>query len=92
MTRNDIRPRVLIDRVVERFPERCHEILHLVLADDAFRALCEDYELAAETLRRLETVDRSQVESRIVEYRDLLDALGSEIALELGRLDEGGTS
>jgi hypothetical protein len=82
-------PPVIIRRVIERFPECTREVLRRFLTDDAFRALCEDYDLAAETLRRLETVERSRVESRIDEYRGVLDALEREIAIELSRVGEG---
>jgi hypothetical protein len=77
---------VVIQTVIQRFPGRPGEIVRYCLEDESFRALCEDYGLAAETLRRLETVERSQVESRIAEYRSLLDDLEREIARELTRL------
>jgi hypothetical protein len=73
-----------IQHVIDRFPGRPAEILSRFLESESFRALCEDYELAASTLQRLETVERAQVESRIAEYRSLIRDLETEIAGELG--------
>jgi hypothetical protein len=74
----------LIQHVIDRFPGRPADVVRRFLESESFRALCEDYELATTTLRRLETVERLQVESRIVEYRNLIQDLEKEIAGELG--------
>jgi hypothetical protein len=82
---NEPRLPTTIQQVIDRFPGgRPTDVIRRFLESESFRALCEDYELATTTLQRLETVERTQVESRIAEYRSLIRDLEKEIAGELG--------
>lgn len=77
-----------IARIRRLFPERAEEISRLVLRDDAFRTICEDYGLALEALRGLEIRNQAMDLEKIVEYRGLIRDLEREIreALCRGRL------
>lgn len=71
-----------VRRVIERFPESAEAIADLAGDSEAFRSICEDYDLGLATLRQFEAQfgDNRQ---RIAEYRTLLLDLEREIELAL---------
>jgi len=78
---------ILVKHVMDRFPADAELVLRCALESERFRSLCEDYALALEASRRLESVDRQIVESRIADYRALMSDLEQEIrrTLEIRR-------
>jgi hypothetical protein len=74
-----------IARIRRLFPERAEEIPRLVLANDAFRTICEDYGMALEALKGLEVRNHPLDLEKIVEYRALIRDLEREIRDELSR-------
>ena len=67
-------------RLLERFPEDAALIIRMLLEDEAFRGVCEDYTLARVTLARLKGTHRTQESPELVEYRRLVADLEREIA------------
>jgi hypothetical protein len=74
-----------IARIRRLFPEWAEEIPRLVLRDDAFRTICEDYGMALEALRGLEIRNHPLDLEKIVEYRALIRDLERELRDELSR-------
>jgi hypothetical protein len=62
------------------FPDRADELARLVMSSEAFRSLCEDYELAVNTLQQLEIQGRPQDAERTFEYRRLTADLERELS------------
>ena len=69
-------------------PDRAEEIACLAANSEPFRSLCEDYALAVNTLRRLESENRQQDVERMVEYRELIGELERELSESLGAVSE----
>lgn len=61
------------------FPERGDAVSELAMLNETFRSLCEDYGLATETLRLLETRNRPEDVEKMREYRQLLHELEREL-------------
>jgi hypothetical protein len=74
-----------IARIRRLFPEWAEEIPRLVLRDDAFRTICEDYGMALEALKGLEIRNHPVDLEKIVEYRALIRDLERELREELSR-------
>jgi hypothetical protein len=74
-----------IARIRRLFPEWAGEIPRLVLRDDAFRTICEDYGMALEALKGLEIRNHPMDLEKIVEYRALIRDLERELREELSR-------
>lgn len=70
--------------IIRRFPDRANAVARLMAASEHFQSLCEDYELAVNTLRDLEERNRPQDAERIVEYRRLIADLEREVEECLG--------
>ncbi len=70
--------------VARLFPGRADELARLATGSELLQSLCEDYELAVNTLRGLEERNRSQDAGRIVEYRRLIADLECELEQTLG--------
>jgi hypothetical protein len=69
---------------IERFPDQADLIARLVKESETFRSLCEDHQLAVETLGAL--VARHPVDDKIVhEYRTLIRDLEMDIAAVLSK-------
>jgi len=66
--------------VARLFPDRADELARLATSCETFRSLCEDYELAVNTLRQLEAQNRSQDAERTIEYRRLIAELEHELS------------
>lgn len=64
--------------VVKRFPAWRQQIEQLNRKDAEFREICQDYELAAQTLARW-SQSTLKTEARIQEYQQLLQELEAEI-------------
>ena len=78
-----------VKRVIERFPTQADLILRLAAQSESFRAICEDYALAVESLQRFEALARAQVENKaqverkIADYRGIVLDLAQEIERSL---------
>jgi crotonobetainyl-CoA:carnitine CoA-transferase CaiB-like acyl-CoA transferase len=64
-----------IAAVVELLPGCKAQIERLVMSSEQFRALCEDYGLATETLALLQAHRLPQDAARVAEYRQLTEEL-----------------
>ena len=69
-----------MNQLLERFPDDAALIARLLVQDDAFRNLCEDFVLAKSTLANLDTFQPRQQTTKIAEYGQLVAELGNEIA------------
>jgi hypothetical protein len=68
-----------INRILGRFGELKSEVQQAALRDARFRALCEDYETAAEALEFWTSSTDPRRPQMIREYRDLMTELETEI-------------
>ena len=73
----------------ERFPDEKHTINLLMAEDLEFRAICEDYGDCINALRYWVQSEAPEAETRVDEYRTLIQELEEEIrvALKPRRLD-----
>ena len=70
--------------VLARFPESALLIRQLVLADQAFRSVCEDYVLARETLTRFEALPEAEKKpTEVADYVSVIAALEDELAASI---------
>jgi hypothetical protein len=72
-------------KAVERFPDQADLIGRLVEQSETFRSLCEDHQLAVETLDTL-TARRPMDDKIVHEYRTLIEDLEVDIATALNKL------
>ena len=78
--------------ILEQFPEKSHTISRLLEEDSEFLTMCEDYDVCVEALRYWEQSKEPEAETRVNEYRTLVQELEGEITqflveLEPERLD-----
>lgn len=72
-------------KAIERFLDQAHLIGRLAGQNETFRGLCEDHQLAVETLDTL--IARLPMDEKIVhEYRTLIEDLEVEIATALKKV------
>ncbi len=69
-----------IAQVLERFPRDAALVARLLVENDGFRAVCEDYALARSTLVRLEQPKETREPPEVADYRSLVAELEKEIA------------
>jgi hypothetical protein len=68
------------DQLVGRFPRQAALIVRLLVQDEAFRAMCEDWVLAKSALAtQLEGIQSDQHPAKIADYRRLVAELEEEI-------------
>jgi hypothetical protein len=67
-------------QLLERFPEDAALVIRLLVEDEVFRSVCEDYTLARVTLARLNETHPVREPPELVEYRRLVADLEREIA------------
>jgi len=68
------------DQLVGRFPQEAALIARLLVQDDAFRTMCEDWVLAKSVLAaQLERIQSEQQPAKIADYRRLVAELEDEI-------------
>lgn len=84
--------KIQLFRVVGRFPGQSAKMQRLYLHSPDFRALCDDFLLALDTLERFERESEARHHAEIVEYTHLIPELEIEIAIRLSRMDAGGTA
>jgi len=72
-------------KAIERFPDQADLIGRLVGQSETFRSLCEDHQLAVETLDGL-TARRSMDDKIVHEYRTLVEDLEVDIASALNKM------
>jgi hypothetical protein len=75
--------------VVQRFPERAAFARRLVLRDQAFRGLCEDYALAQASLAGFEARPDAAERPEIADYHTIIAELEGEIARFVRAADPG---
>jgi len=63
----------------ERFPDKSHIIDLLILEDAELFALCEDYDACVDALHYWAKSKASEAETRVNEYRTLIEELEEEI-------------
>ncbi len=74
-----------MNKAFERFPDQADLIGRLIEQSETFRSLCEDHQLAVETLDTLTA--RRPVDDKIVhEYRTLVEDLEVDIATILHKV------
>ena len=73
-----------MQRAIARFPEMAQLIGLLAAQSETFRSLCEDHQLAVETLEGL--MAHSPTNARTMEYRSLVKELEADIEAILQRL------
>ena len=76
--------------VINRFPAQEGLIKRSVLADEAFRSLCEDFADAEFALHKWGDSLSQSREARLREYRELVDELATEIERSLENKDATG--
>ncbi len=70
--------------VIARLPSNALLIRQLVLAEQAFRSVCEDYALARETLTRFEALPEAEKKpAEVADYVSVIAGLEDEIAADL---------
>jgi hypothetical protein len=72
-------------KAIERFPDQAHLIGRLAEQYETFRSLCEDHQLAADTLDTL-IATRPADNKLIGEYRTLVAELEADIAESLKKI------
>lgn len=77
--------RPVLPRMLERFPSQVASIRQLWLRSRSFRELCEDFDLALDTLERFEREFAQGRQLEIAEYRGLVTELDAEIVAILNR-------
>ena len=78
-----------MERAIERFPELAALIQDRFRDDQSFVDMCGDYAEILEALQRWQASDAPQRAARIEEYRELADALESEIVAALQLRPQG---
>ena len=63
----------------ERFPDKSHIIDLLMAEDSEFLTLCEDYDVCVYALRYWAKSKAPEAETRVNEYRTLIEELEEEI-------------
>ena len=63
----------------KRFPDKVHIIDLLILEDAEFLALCEDYDACVYAFQYWAKSKTSEAETRVNEYRTLIEELEKEI-------------
>lgn len=63
----------------ERFPDKSHIIDLLMAEDSEFLTLCEDYDACVYALRYWAKSKAPEAETRVNEYRNLIEKLEEEI-------------
>jgi hypothetical protein len=69
-----------LTQAVDRFPGQAALLRRLVLKDQAFRSLCEDYALARASLAGFEARPDAAERPEVGDYRSVIAELESEIA------------
>ena len=64
----------------ERFPDKSHIIDLLMAEDSEFLTLCKDYDVCVYALRYWAKSKAPEAETRVNEYRTLIEELEEEIA------------
>ena len=72
-----------LQRVIDRFPQLAASIRDCFDNAQSFRDMCGDYAEALEALQRWQASDSPLRAARIEEYRELAEALESEILAAL---------
>ena len=67
------------NHILERFPDRGETIALLMKEDPEFRAMCEDYDDCVNALRYWAQSKEPEAETKVNEYRDLIQELEKEV-------------
>jgi hypothetical protein len=79
----DVTGSAALAEVARCFPRHRSVIETLARASSEFRSLCDDYAVAATTLRLLEASREPGTQERVAEYRELVAELAREISSSL---------
>ena len=71
----------------ERFPDKKHSIDLRIAEDPEFLALCEDYDACVNALQYWDKSKEPEANTRVDEYRSLVQELGEEINQALTRIN-----
>ena len=63
----------------ERFPDKNHAIDLLIAEDPEFRTICEDYDVCINALKYWTQSKEPEAETRVNEYRTLVQELEEEV-------------
>lgn len=72
--------RLNLAQIIERFPGKGAVIRRLALRDEVFRAICEEYSLALNSLSWFEARPDADQRPEIADYRSVIAGLEEEIA------------
>lgn len=72
-----------IHHILERFPDKSHSLTNLMKEDTEFLSICEDHEVCVNALRYWEKSKKPEAETRVHEYRTLVEELEEEITTAL---------
>ena len=73
----------ILDHIREQFPDRITVINLLISKDDEFASLCEDHDDCVNALRYWTASKEPEADTRVTEYRVLIEELREEIILVL---------
>jgi hypothetical protein len=65
---------------IHRFPDQADLVRRLIVQDPTIRSICEDYALALATLAAFEARADAASRPEVVEYRNVIAELESELA------------
>ena len=65
--------------ILHRFPEKRHIIESLMAEDSEYVAICEDYQDCVKALQYWARSKELEAQTRVIEYRDLIQGLEDEI-------------
>lgn len=71
--------RLEVTQIIARFPEDGVLIRRLMLRDETFRAICEEYMLARASLSWFESLPNGNNRQEVADYRALIPGLEVEI-------------
>lgn len=74
-----VRIRLDLSNIIARFPDDAALIRRLVLKSESFRGICEEHELARESLSWFEARDDVPTRPEVADFRSIILGLESEI-------------
>ena len=77
-----------MNHIRKRFPDECETIALLMVEDPEFRTICEDYHDCVQVCRYWARSKAPEAETRVQEYRSLIEGLENEIVVALESLSK----
>jgi hypothetical protein len=72
--------KLIIEKLMEKFPDQANLICELFEESDSFRSVCEDYMECRQVIERLKYVTTMAEQGYLQEYKILFEELEDEIA------------